>query len=80
MVIDNAFRADLVVDGQIIVEIESIQAITPLHHKQLLTYLRLLDLRLGLLINFGTASLKDGIRRVANRAEPLRTPRTSREN
>lgn len=79
MIIENAFRADLIVDKQIIVEIKSIQAIAPVHEKQVLAYLRLLDLRLGLILNFGTASLKEGIKRIANRAEPLRTPRPPRE-
>jgi len=79
MVIENAFRADLLIDEQIIVEIKSIQAIAKVHEKQVLTYLRLMDLRLGLILNFGTASLKEGIKRIANRADPLRTPRPPRE-
>jgi GxxExxY protein len=61
------FRADLVVDGKVIVEIKSIEAIAPVHRKQLLTYLRLADKRLGLLINFNVALIKEGITRVVNK-------------
>lgn len=61
------FRADLVVGGKVIVEIKSIDAIAPVHRKQLLTYLRLADKRLGLLINFNVELIKDGITRVVNR-------------
>src|SRR5216684_281006 len=60
------FRADLVVSGKVIVEIKSIEAIAPVHRKQLLTYLRLTDKRLGLLINFNVDLTKDGITRVVN--------------
>ena len=61
------FRADLIVEGKVIVEIKSIEAIAPVHRKQLLTYLRLADKKLGLLINFDTELIKDGISRVVNR-------------
>jgi GxxExxY protein len=64
--IDSAFRADLVVGAQLIVEVKSIEFILPIHKKQLLTYLRLANLRLGLLINFHTMLIKDGITRIAN--------------
>ena len=60
------FRADIIIEGKVIIEIKSIEAIAPVHRKQLLTYLRLTDLRLGLLINFNTALIKDGIARVVN--------------
>jgi len=60
------FRADLIVEGKVIVEIKSIEAIAPVHRKQLLTYLRLTDRRLGLLINFNVDLIKDGITRVVN--------------
>ena len=62
----EGFRADVVVEEKIIVELKSVENIQPVHKKQLLTYLRLTDMRLGLLINFGSALLKDGISRVAN--------------
>ena len=63
---DIGFRADLVVDGKVIVEIKSIDAISPVHRKQLLTYLRLKEKRLGLLINFNVELIRDGITRVVN--------------
>ena len=60
------FRADLVVEDKVIVEIKSIETVLVVHKKQLLTYLRLADKRLGLLINFNVALIKDGITRIAN--------------
>lgn len=63
---DLAFRADLIVDRCFLVELKSVEELAPVHYKQVLTYLKLMDLRLGLLNNFGAAKLKDGIRRVAN--------------
>ena len=64
--IENAFRADILVDDMLLVELKSTEAHAPVHAKQLLTYLRLMKLPLGLLINFGAASYKDGVRRIAN--------------
>ena len=63
---DIGFRADLIVEGKVIVEIRSVEAISPVHRKQLLTYLRLTDKRLGLLINFNVELIRDGISRVVN--------------
>jgi GxxExxY protein len=63
------FRADLIVEEKVIVEIKSIADLAPLHKKQLLTYLRLADKRLGLLINFNSARIKDGITRIVNGLE-----------
>jgi GxxExxY protein len=60
------FRADLIVESKVVVEIKSIEAIGPVHKKQLLTYLRLTDKRLGLLINFQVDLIKNGISRVVN--------------
>lgn len=60
------FRPDLIVEGKVIVEVKSLEVLAPVHKKQLLTYLRLADKRLGLLINFGGSLIKDGIRRVVN--------------
>jgi GxxExxY protein len=60
------FRADLIVESKVVVEIKSIEAIGPVHKKQLLTYLRLTDKRLGLLINFQVELIKNGISRVVN--------------
>lgn len=66
MTLDNAFKADILVEGILLLELKSVEQHSPVHAKQLLTYLRLLDLPLGLLMNFGAASYKDGIRRIAN--------------
>lgn len=66
---DEGFRADLVVADKVIVELKSIERVAPVHKKQLLTYLRLADKRLGLLINFGEALIKNGITRIVNRLE-----------
>jgi iron complex transport system substrate-binding protein len=63
---DSAFRIDLVVAGRLLVEIKSVERLNAAHAKQLLTYLRLTDQPLGLLINFGGATLKEGLRRIVN--------------
>ena len=67
--IDTGFRADLIVEDRVIVEIKSVEVLAPVHRKQLLTYLRLADKRLGLLINFNAALIKDGITRIVNGME-----------
>ena len=64
--IKNAFRIDLLINDMLILEIKSVGQIVPMHAKQLLTYLRLTQLSLGLLINFGGPTFKSGIRRVVN--------------
>jgi GxxExxY protein len=66
---DEGFRADKIVGEKVIVEIKSVEALGQVHRKQLLTYLRLADKRLGLLINFNVALIKDGITRIANGIE-----------
>ena len=66
MVFDEGFRADLIIERKVIIELKSVEHLAPVHSKQLLTYLRLTGCRLGLLINFGEALLKDGYKRVAN--------------
>lgn len=66
MKFDEGFRADILVEGKLIVELKSVETLSPVHGKQLLTYLRLLKLPLGLLINYGAATFKDGIKRVVN--------------
>lgn len=63
---EEAFRADLVVNDRVIVELKSVEQVLPVHKKQFLTYLRLSDRRLGLLINFGATLIRDGIARVVN--------------
>ena len=64
--LDQGFRADLIVEDKVIIEIKSIESINSVHQKQLLTYLRLTDLKLGLLINFNEALIKNGIQRIVN--------------
>ena len=63
----NGLRLDVLVDNTLIVELKSVEELKPLHHKQLLTYLRLTDKHVGLLINFNTENLKDGIKRIVNK-------------
>ena len=66
LVFEEGFRADLILNRKVIVEIKSVERLAPVHKKQLLTYLRLAGLKLGLLINFNEALLKDGITRIVN--------------
>jgi GxxExxY protein len=63
---DEGFRADMIVDDLVIVELKSLEALLPIHAKQLITQCRLSNRRLGLLINFGEAYLKNGIKRIVN--------------
>ena len=64
--LELGFRIDLIVADKVIVEIKSVEALAPVHKKQLLTYLRLMNLRLGLLLNFNVELMKNGIQRVVN--------------
>jgi len=64
--LNEGFRADLVVDESLVIELKSVEQFAPVHAKQLLTYLRLMHLPLGLLINFGAPTFKDGVKRVVN--------------
>ncbi len=66
VVIDNAFRADLVVNDRLLLELKSTERHSPVHAKQVTTYLRLMNLPLGLLMNFGLPTFKAGIQRIAN--------------
>jgi GxxExxY protein len=63
---EDGFRGDLLVEDFVLVEIKSVETLAPVHYKQVLTYLRCADLRLGLLINFGSNQLKEGVRRIVN--------------
>ena len=63
---DEGFRADIIVEGKVILELKSVERITNAHKKQLLTYLRLTDMKLGYLLNFGEAMMKQGITRTVN--------------
>jgi GxxExxY protein len=67
--IETGFHADLVVENKIIVEIKSVETVAPVHKKQLLSYLKLADKRLGLLINFNVVLIKNGITRIVNQLE-----------
>jgi GxxExxY protein len=66
---EEGFRADLIVYGKVLLELKSVERVTPAHKKQVQTYLRLTALKLGYLLNFGEAVLKDGITRCVNRLE-----------
>ena len=66
MKMNSAFRADVIVEGKLILELKSVEDIIPVHLKVLLTYLRLTNIKLGLLINFNEAYVKDGIKRMVN--------------
>ena len=68
--IESGFKVDLLVNSLVVVELKSVEKLAPVHSKQLLTYLRLLELPVGLLINFGAPTLKEGIRRIANPRAP----------
>jgi GxxExxY protein len=65
--LELGFRIDLIINNKLIIEVKSVESLAPVHKKQLLTYLRLTDLRLGLLINFNVERIKDGIQRVVIR-------------
>ena len=69
VMISDGFRADLIIEDKVIIELKSVEKTLPVHKKQLLTYLRLADKRLGLLINFGAPLIKHGITRIVNRLE-----------
>ena len=64
--LDFAFRLDLLVENKVIIELKSVESLNNVHYKQLLTYLKVTDLKLGLLINFNESLLKDGFKRIVN--------------
>jgi len=66
IVVDNAFRIDVLVERRLLIELKSTERCPPVHAKQVLTYLRLMDMPLGLLMNFGQATFKAGLQRIAN--------------
>lgn len=68
----EGFRADLLVEGRLLIELKSTETHSPVHAKHVITYLRLMDLPLGLLMNFGAATFKEGVRRLVNHYD--RTP------
>jgi iron complex transport system substrate-binding protein len=64
--IHEGFKADLIIEDVLLIELKSVEKLAPVHSKQILTYLRLLNLPLGLLINFGSATFKEGCKRIVN--------------
>lgn len=72
---NEGFRADLLVEGKLLVELKSVENLAAVHGKQVLTYLRLLNLPLGLLINFGAAVFKDGVKRIVNNHKEIASSR-----
>ena len=72
---NDGFRVDLMIESRVIVEIKSVEKLAPVHSKQMLTYLRLLNLPVGLLINFGAPTLKDGLHRIVNGLPRTASPR-----
>jgi GxxExxY protein len=72
---EQAFRVDLLVEQRVVVEVKSVERIARVHPKQLLTYLRLMNLRVGLLLNFGAGTMKEGVKRVVNDLDPGTSPR-----
>jgi GxxExxY protein len=75
MIFDDGFRIDMLVEKRVVVELKSLEKLAPVHSKQLLTYLRLMNLPVGLLINFGAGTLKEGLHRVVNRLPSSASPR-----
>lgn len=75
MVFEEGFRVDLVVDDRVIVEVKSVERLARQHAKQLLTYLKLTNRQVGLLINFGAPTLREGLRRIVNGFQPSVFPR-----
>jgi GxxExxY protein len=64
--LDAGFRADLILENKLLVEFKSVEAVADVHYKQVQTYLKLTDLKLGILVNFNVALLRDGIKRIIN--------------
>ncbi|HEV7587952.1 MAG TPA: GxxExxY protein [Longimicrobium sp.] len=75
-IFDDGLRVDLFVEHSVVVELKAIDKVAPVHVKQVLTYLRLLDLPVGLLINFGTDRMKDGLQRITNFAARSKVDRS----
>jgi iron complex transport system substrate-binding protein len=75
MVFEEGLRLDLLVEDRVIVELKSVEKLAPVHSKQVLTYLRLMNLPVGLLINFGAATLKEGLHRIVNNLPLSASPR-----
>jgi GxxExxY protein len=74
MIFEEGFRLDLLVEGRVVVELKSVEKLAAVNSKQILTYLRLMDLPVGLLINFGAATLKEGLHRIVNNLPASASP------
>ena len=72
---DEGFRADILVEELLLIELKSVEHLLPVHSKQVITYLRLLNLPLGLLINYGAATFKEGCKRIVNQHTELASTR-----
>ena len=72
---EEGFRVDLLVENQVIIELKSVEKLNPVHSKQLLTYMRSMNLPVGFLMNFGAATLKEGLHRVVNSLPSSASPR-----
>lgn len=75
MVFEEGFRADLIVENRVMVELKSVERLASVHGKQLLTYLKLTNMRVGLLINFGAPTLREGLHRIVNGLPASASPR-----
>ena len=75
MQFDEGLRLDLLVEDAVIVELKSVEKVVPVHKKQVLTYLRLMNVPVGLLVNFGASTLKEGLHRIVNNLDPSASPR-----
>jgi len=67
IILDPAFRLDLLVEDKVIIELKSVEDLSPIHYKQIATYLRLSNKKLGLLVNFNTLNILNDIKRIANK-------------
>jgi GxxExxY protein len=67
IILDPAFRLDILVEDKVIIELKSVEELTPIHYKQIATYLRLTNKKLGLLVNFNTPNILNDIKRIANK-------------
>mgnify|MGYP001614310558 FL=1 len=72
---EEGFRYDMLVNDSVVIKLKSVEKIAPVHQKQLLTYLKLMELEVGLLINFGAATLKEGLQRIVNNHHPSASSR-----
>ena len=72
---DEGLKVDLLVEGVVVVELKSVETLAPVHKKQVLAYVRLLNLHVGLLVNFGSSTLRDGLHRIVNNLPASASPR-----